>query len=134
MAKNDERFHRGKWRDALRRKKGKGWFVGEFMKQKPRRTDLFELKYWENTVEDFTPHVMKTSCTIECTLILAGRVKGEIAGQPVDLSAGEYVVIAPGTPNAIPQKVIENAKGMTVKAPSIRVAKHIMGAGRRTHG
>ncbi len=86
-----------------------------------------ELKYWDYKKDSpFAPHDLKTSCTIECTLILKGRVRGRVGDGNIELTAGQYVVIAPGTPNAIPRAVLEDVEGLTIKAPSITVAKHLL--------
>ena len=126
MAKKDRCFYRGNFRkdaDEAERQH-KRWFVGAYLEAKPRKTELVEIKHWKYE-RGARPHDIKTSCTIECTLILCGKITGMVAGRDITLSGGDYVVIAPGTPNALPQKVLEDVEGVTIKAPSIPVAKHI---------
>ncbi|HUS26122.1 MAG TPA: hypothetical protein VMY99_02125 [Nevskiaceae bacterium] len=94
-----------------------GWFVGEFIEQKPRQTRLFEIKYWHFAVGP-TKRRNKTSTATECTLLLKGHVQGSINGQPIELHAGEYAVIPPGMVNNLEEKVLQAAEGLTIKAPS----------------
>jgi hypothetical protein len=130
MAEQTKCFYQGNFRDDAR-KGVNNWFVGAFdTLQPPRRTELVELKYWDEAYlhQLDKPHQLKTSCTIECTLILKGRVRGAVGDGSIELGEGQYVVIAPGTPNAIPQEVLGDGKveGLTIKAPSITVAKHLL--------
>ena len=114
-------FHKGRFDTEAERGKHRGWIVGAFMEQGPRKTELLEIKYWHKPKE----HEIKTSCTFECTMILSGKVVGKVAGRRITLSAGQYVVIPPGVPNGIPQKILAKpVRGLTIKAPSIHVAKH----------
>lgn len=128
MAKPIRCFYKGNFRKDAREDANarKGWFVGAFDGlQRPRMTELVEIKYWKYK-KGKVNHEPKTSCTIECTLILKGSVRGMVGDGDVKLEAGQYVVIAPGTPNALPQKVTKNVEGLTIKAPSITVAKHLL--------
>ena len=118
-------FYRGNFREDAAYSE-RGWFVGAFRKlERPRRTELVEIKYWDYKKGE-PNHDSKTSCTIECTLILKGRMRGMVGDGDIELSAGEYVMIAPGTPNALPREVLEDVEGLTIKAPSITVAKHLL--------
>jgi quercetin dioxygenase-like cupin family protein len=100
----------------------KFWIVGHFMPEGPRKTDTAEIKYWQFEPGP-TGHPTKMSTVFECTLILEGRVNGQVDGQPVDLAAGEYVVIPPGVVSNLPQIVYEKSAGLTIKAPSIPGSK-----------
>lgn len=57
--------------------------------------------------------------SIECTFLLKGRISGNIDDKPVELQQGDYVVIQPGVKNNFPTAILEDATGLTVKAPSI---------------
>lgn len=120
------RFYRGNYRQDAREAEHLGvrkfWIVGHFMPEEPRKTSAAEIKYWE--VEPGpTARPTKVSTVFECTLILEGCVHGQIDGQPVDLAAGEYVVIPPGVVSNIPGIVHEKTAGLTIKAPSIPGSK-----------
>lgn len=104
----------------------KGWFVGEFMKDEPRKNNQLEVKYWEFK-KGKTTHPTKISETIECTIVLEGSMKGEVGQVPITLSKGEYIVIHPGIENNITQEALSDIKGFTIKAPSIPNAKKIVG-------
>jgi quercetin dioxygenase-like cupin family protein len=125
MPEQTKCFYQGNFRDDAR-KGVNNWVVGAFdTLQPPRRTELVEIKYWDYKKGE-PNHDPKTSCTIECTLILKGRIRGMVGDGDIELSAGEYVMIAPGTPNALPREVLEDVEGLTIKAPSITVAKHLL--------
>ena len=125
MVKIKDLFRTGDFRKDAKRFDKNDWFVGSFLNEGPGKTELLEIKYWEYQRKDKPKPRMKTSCTLECTLILRGKVRGTINGENVTLCDGEYAVIQPGVPNAIPQKVLsECVEGLTIKAPSIYVAKH----------
>ena len=95
------------------------------MQEGPRYSKDLEIKYWEFPVGP-TGHAKKVSSIIECTFILAGTVTGELDGHPLTLTAGDYVVIHPGTPNNLAMDVTAPVAGMTIKAPSDTVAKTIL--------
>lgn len=117
----------GDFRNDARTEDYHNWIVGKFVKeQNPRNTELVEIKFWKFKKGEKTDHENKTSCTIECTLILSGLIKGTIDNEERKLCAGDYVVIAPGTPNDFPQEVLEDTEGLTIKAPSIPAAKHLL--------
>jgi hypothetical protein len=46
----------------------RGWVIGKFMEESPRKNDHVEVKYWEFEAGD-TGHKAKTSGTLECTFI-----------------------------------------------------------------
>ena len=66
------------------------------------------------------------SAIFECTFILKGSTKAFIDGKEVVLSGGDYVVMQPGTPNNTVAEILEDAAGLTVKAPSDPTAKRVI--------
>ena len=101
----------------------RGWLLGYFMREASddaRATDQMEVKYWKFGRREATQHVAKYLRTgFECTLILSGTIVGTIDGKPVTLEAGEYVAIPPGVVSNFPTEILEDAVGLTIKAPSI---------------
>lgn len=104
----------------------RGWLVGTFVDNGPRKTDVVEVKYWEYAAGVDTNHPTKTSSTLETTFILKGTVKAIIDNEEMILRAGDYVVIPPGLINNAVVETIEDAAGLTVKAPSDPSAKKIV--------
>jgi quercetin dioxygenase-like cupin family protein len=95
------------------------------MNNPPRRTDDVEVKYWEYPIGP-TNHGLKTSATLEVTLILKGKTIAEIDGKTFELSEGNYVVITPNTPNNTVSNIIEAVQGLTIKTPSDVEAKRVV--------
>jgi mannose-6-phosphate isomerase-like protein (cupin superfamily) len=116
-------FYTGSYRKDGLEGPNRGWILGEFMADTPRKNSAVEIKYWEFTKDEAINHIAKVSSIIECTLILKGSVKGLIDGKEVTLKEGDYFVVEPGVPNNVPTEVIENCAGLTVKAPSDPTAK-----------
>ena len=100
------------------------WLFGNIYGVKhgdPEQNDNFEMKYWAFTKNDSPPHKPKTQKqSTEYTLILKGKVEGNIAGERIILETGEYVVIQPGTESNLIEKIIDNTVGITIKSPSIK--------------
>jgi quercetin dioxygenase-like cupin family protein len=99
----------------------KGWFVGSFIEPTdgPHNTKDVEIKFWEfEKGPPDPPHPFKRSSSFEFTLILSGRVRACVSGETFELSAGDYVVIPPQTPNNTVVEILDTAEGLTVKAPS----------------
>jgi len=85
------------------------------------KTNNFEMKYWAFTKNSNPSHKSKVlNKSTERTLIIRGKIEGNIAGEPITLETGDYVIIRPETPNNLVEKVIENTMGITIKSPSIR--------------
>ncbi len=124
MTERKTPFYKGDFRNDAIDGNHRNWFVGKFLEEEPRKTEHLEIKYWAYGKGESVNHPIKISCTIECTLILKGQITGTVAGRDVKLSSGEYVVISPGTPNGLPQQVLEDVQGLTIKAPCIPEAKH----------
>lgn len=118
-------FYVGSFRKDGLEEPNRGWIVGKFKEDFPRKNNEVEIKYWEYGVGK-TDHPTKVSSIIECTFILAGKSMAVINGQQLMLNAGDYVVIEPGIPNNTVVEVLENIQGLTIKAPSDPSAKKIV--------
>jgi quercetin dioxygenase-like cupin family protein len=118
-------FYRGNFRDDSRHGVNHGWIVGSFIEDGPRRTKNVEIKYWEYP-RGPTGHERKVSGIIEVTFILKGKTLAEIGEERLVLEAGDYVVIRPDTPNNTVLDILEDAAGLTVKAPSDISAKRVI--------
>ena len=119
-----QKFHRGNYKKEAEevttdQPKDKWWVFGDFIPHGPRKTAALELKYWKfEKGHEGKPKVNGEPVATECTLILEGKVRGNIDGQTVYLSAGEYVLIHPRVPSNLIEEVIEPVLGITIKAPS----------------
>jgi mannose-6-phosphate isomerase-like protein (cupin superfamily) len=118
-------FYVGSYRNDGLNDPHRGWIVGKFKDDAPRKNGAVEIKYWEYRAGP-NDHPMKTSSIIECTLILKGKTKAIINDEELVLNAGDYVVIEPGTPNNIVAVILEDATGLTIKAPSDPSAKKVL--------
>jgi quercetin dioxygenase-like cupin family protein len=118
-------FYRGNFRKDSRQGVNRGWIVGSFIEDGPRRTEDVEIKYWEYHPGP-TGHGRKVSGIIEVTFILKGKTLAEIGDERLVLEAGDYVVIPPNTPNNTVLDILEDAAGLTVKAPSDISAKNVI--------
>jgi mannose-6-phosphate isomerase-like protein (cupin superfamily) len=103
----------------------RGWLVGSFLDDGPRRTDDVEVKFW-SFPDGPTEHPTKRSVIFEVTFVLSGVTYGHIERQPVCLRAGEYVAIPPGIENNLNERVEDGCSGLTVKAPSDPTAKTVV--------
>lgn len=118
-------FYIGDFKKDSQEGQNRNWILGTFMDDAARKTEAVEIKYWEFPVGD-TTHPTKISTTIECTIILEGKIEGIIDDAEIELSQGQYVVIPPHTKNNLMLRVIKLAKGFTIKAPSDPKAKKII--------
>lgn len=109
--------------DADRR----GWFIGAFMDNARRSSDL-EVKFWSYVAGEDTDHPMKVSTATEFTYIISGAVEAVVDGATFILRAGDYVLIQPGTPNNTVSRVLEDCQGLTVKSPSDPANKTVIGS------
>jgi mannose-6-phosphate isomerase-like protein (cupin superfamily) len=116
----------GKYQADSLNKKHRGWLIGKFMEESPRKTDHVEIKYWEIKPDD-NSHPAKTSTIIECTFIIEGHCTAMIDGHRYELHGGDYVVIEPETPSNVLEQVHSFTRGITVKAPSDPTAKKLLG-------
>jgi mannose-6-phosphate isomerase-like protein (cupin superfamily) len=121
----NQSYYIGSYREDGLNEPNRGWIVGKFKENAPRKNNEVEIKYWEFKVGP-NNHPAKESSIIECTFILSGKTKGFIGDNEVTLRAGDYVVIQPGTPNNIVAEILEPASGLTVKAPSDPDAKRVI--------
>jgi hypothetical protein len=108
-------------------RKNRFWIVGHFMPDDDaRKTADLGIKFWTFNKRDKHPDKLERRST-EVTLILKGKVRGfiekEVDGSlvrsPVELEAGQYVVIPYGVRNNLIEEVVEGpAVGITIKAPN----------------
>jgi quercetin dioxygenase-like cupin family protein len=119
-------FYIGSYRDDALNGANYGWIVGTFIKDAPRKNKEVEVKYWQYKKGEIAKDYQKTSSTIECTFILKGKTSCLIYDQSIELNAGDYIVIKPGTPNNTVAKILEDTEGLTIKAPSDPSAKKIV--------
>ena len=120
-------YYIGEYREDALNGPNRGWIVGTFIEDTPRKNDDVEISYWEFKAGSDTKHPAKVSAIIECTLILKGKTKCLIDGNETILKAGDYIVIKPNTPNNIVAEILEDIAGITIKAPSDPTAKQIIG-------
>lgn len=117
----------GQLRDDADRIGRGGWLLGSFFPEvgidSDRHVGMIEVKYWEFAPGDESGHSMKTSSTVEWSLILSGSTHARLGEDRVLLNAGDYVLIRPGTPNNLVDRVIHPVRAVTVKAPSDPSAK-----------
>jgi quercetin dioxygenase-like cupin family protein len=104
-----------------------GWIVGSFMPEGLLKLEEVEIKYWEFAAGEEAKSYQKESAIVECTFILKGRTRCLVNGDEIELKAGDYIVIHPGTPNNTVAEILEDAQGLTIKAPSDTTAKKILG-------
>jgi len=122
----DKSFYIGSYKKDGIEGPNRGWIIGTFMADKPRKNEELEIKYWEFEKGIEHDHPPKTSSIIECTIILSGQTKAMIDAQEVILSAGDYIVIEPNTPNNLVAEILEDTSGLTIKAPSDPSAKTVI--------
>lgn len=105
----------------------RGWVIGAFFGSPDVRlcADL-EVKYGEFLQGTDPKHPAKVSATTEFTYILSGRVRAVVGSDELILSEGDYVLIHPGTPNNTVLEILEDARILTVKAPSDPTAKRVV--------
>lgn len=103
--------------------KDEKWLFGnlfQFNEEDPEKTDYFEIKYWVFTKAENSDHKLKVQRNAtEYTFIIKGEIIGRVENEKVHLKTGDYIIIKPGTVNNLVEKVLENAIGITIKAPSI---------------
>lgn len=95
------------------------------MENYPRKNSEVEIKYWERK-PGRTTHPKKTSSTLEITLILEGKIRGQVDNKPITLEAGQYITIKPNIVNNLSEVVVKECKAITVKAPSDPSAKKVI--------
>jgi len=100
----------------------KGWLLGQFMNEKEndkRGTDKVAIKFWQFKKGKPTNHEPKYQrFAVECTFILKGKIKAQIDSNEIMLVAGDYVVIPANIISNLALEVLEDAEGLTIKAPS----------------
>lgn len=116
-------FHKGRAQEDAR--DYRGWLVGSFADpDSARYTPDVEVKYWR--ADDVHGHPAKISKIVEVTFMLAGVVRGFVGDDPLEMAAGEYVIIQPGVPNNTVERMSADAIGLTIKAPSDVTAKAVL--------
>ena len=120
-------YYVGNFREDGLNGPNRGWIVGTFIENAPRKNEEVEIKYWEFKAGDVVGHGIKTSEIIECTFILKGKTTCLIGDDEIELKQGDYIVIEPGTPNNTVAEILEDAAGLTIKAPSDPSAKKLVG-------
>jgi mannose-6-phosphate isomerase-like protein (cupin superfamily) len=117
----------GSLREDAERLGHRGWVAGVFFAddaaEAARATEALEVKYWSYERGGGQSHPAKVGATIEWSLILSGRVVARLGDEHVELGAGDYALIHPGTPNDMVAEVLEDVTAITVKAPSDPSAK-----------
>lgn len=105
----------------------RGWILGAFFERSDERhsADL-EVKYGEFRQGTDASHPAKVSSTTEFTFVLSGTVRAVVGAEELILSEGDYVLIHPGTPNNTVLEVLEDARILTVKAPSDPAGKRLI--------
>ena len=119
-------YYVGNFRDDGLNGPNRGWIVGTFIENAPRKNEEVEIKYWEFQTGEAVGHGTKVSTIIECTFILKGKTKCLIGDDIIELKQGDYIVIQPGTPNNTVAEILEDTAGLTIKAPSDPTAKTII--------
>lgn len=123
MAKS---YYIGNFREDGLNGPNRGWIVGTFIKDAPRKNEEVEIKYWEYKAGEVVNHGMKVSAIIECTFILKGKTKCLIGDDEIELRQGDYIVIQPGEPNNTVAEILEDTSALTIKAPSDPTAKRLV--------
>lgn len=107
-----------------------GWILGSFFPlggaEAVRHSGALEVKYWHFQPGQEHQHAEKVSSTLEWTYILRGSVTALIAGSPLKMREGDYVIISPETPNNLVHRVHSEVSAITVKAPSDPQAKRVL--------
>jgi len=100
----------------------RGWLLGQFMNEKEndkRGTDKMAIKFWQFKKDEPTNHKTKYQrFSAECTFILKGKLRARIDSNEIELVAGDYVVIPANIVSNLALEILEDAEGLTIKAPS----------------
>ncbi len=100
------------------------WLFGDldiFGEKDLEKNKNFYLKYWVYARGDNPDHKTKTHrISTEYTFVIKGKIEGMVDGEEITLETGDYVVIPPGIPNNLMQKIHENTVGITIKSPSVK--------------
>ncbi len=119
-------YYIGSYRNDALNGPNRGWIVGSFIKDAPRKNKEVEVMYWEFEAGKPSNHSAKISSIIECVFVLKGKIRGFVDETETILKAGEYIVIHPGAPNNLFVEILENAAGLCIKAPSDPAAKKVI--------
>lgn len=104
-------------------KKQREWLIGDFDQfEKPRKTNLLELKYWRVRKGKEKEHYTKVQKSVgEITILLKGKVTGFVGKEDITLAKNDYVYIPPGIVNNLVVEISDGYKeiwGLTIKTPS----------------
>jgi hypothetical protein len=72
-------YYVGSYRDDGINGPNRGWIVGTFMDEPPRKNGAVEIKYWEFPAGP-TDHALKESSIIEVVFILQGKTRAAVGG------------------------------------------------------
>jgi|SRR3989338_8318216 len=113
-------YYKGKYDED--RKERNGWVIGQFMNEKiddKRGTDKFAVKFWKFKKGQETNHPSKYQrFATEATFVLKGKLRAKIEEDEFLFVEGDYVIIPPNTTSNLAIEVMEEAEGITIKAPS----------------
>ncbi len=112
-----ESFYIGKYKEDG--KENNGWFLGHSMEKELRKTDKVEFKYWEMKKGKNLENKALSHELPEYTIVLKGKMDGEIGGQKIELEAGDYIIVGAGIPHKYPINIYEDIEAFTFKALSI---------------
>jgi quercetin dioxygenase-like cupin family protein len=112
-----ENFYIGKYKEDSKKKDG--WFLGYSMESGLRKTDKVQFKYWKLKKGENKENKSLTHKLAEYSIILKGKIDGEIDGQRIELEAGDYIIVGPGIPHKYPINVYKDVEAFTFRAPSI---------------
>jgi len=112
-----ESFYIGKYKGDS--KENNGWFLGLSTEKGLRKTDKVEFKYWEMKKGKNPENKALSHELPEYTIILKGKMDGEIEGQKIKLEAGDYIIVGAEIPHKYPINIYEDIEAFTFKAPSI---------------
>ena len=113
---NNGKYFVGKIQDNL---KENGWFFGHFAENPLLRSNDVEVAWQDisnKKAETKDKHTHKIA--VELNIVLSGRMRLTIDGNPVTVTAGEFYVVYPGV---VVDKVEadENTIDLCIKAPSV---------------
>ena len=112
-----DKFYIGKYKKDA--KKTNGWFLGHSINDGIRKTDKIQLKYWGFKKGKNMENKALTHKLSEYSIILKGKIDGEIGGQKIELEAGDYIIVGAGVPHKYPINIYEDVEAFTFRAPSI---------------
>ena len=101
----------------------KGWFVGDFLHEGLSKTDLVEVKYFNQKSGDkfdFHKHNLK----VEIGIILTGKMRLNVGGEEFILKDGQFWFAEKG--NVVMQEFLEDTEGFAIHAPCVPSDKEVV--------